>query len=222
MCFSAEADFVAGVAIAAIGVQTLRSTHERRELPLAALPLILGVHQFVEGFVWLGLEGVVASSTGRAAMWVYVLIAFVLLPVYVPGSVLVIDSSPRRRRLLAGFVVLGAVIATVLLATSLTGDAVGATIERHHIDYSIGLAGPVLVIGLYLVATCGSAMASSDRRLRAFGAVNLVGAVLIAWIDATAFISLWCLWAALISRRGRPSPPAPPAARGDRAPRASC
>jgi hypothetical protein len=82
---------------------------------------------------------------------------------------------------------------------TVSGDAVAATIQGHHIEYSIGLAGPRFVIGLYVVATCGSAMASSDRRLRAFGAVNLIAGAVIAWIDARAFISLWCMWAALIS-----------------------
>ena len=41
--------------------------------------------------------------------------------------------------------------------------------------------------------------ASSHRWLRAFGAVNLVGAVVVFAAHKAAFASLWCFWAALAS-----------------------
>jgi hypothetical protein len=40
---------------------------------------------------------------------------------------------------------------------------------------------------------------SSHRWLRAFGAVNLVGAVVVFAAHKAAFASLWCFWAALAS-----------------------
>ena len=57
MCFSPQADFTAGAVVAGVGVQTLRRVRVRRELIVGALPLLLGIHQLVEGFVWLGLRG---------------------------------------------------------------------------------------------------------------------------------------------------------------------
>jgi hypothetical protein len=57
VCFSPQADFVAGAVVAGVGVETLRRVRTRRELIVGALPLLFGVHQLVEGFVWLGLRG---------------------------------------------------------------------------------------------------------------------------------------------------------------------
>ena len=58
MCFSPQADFTAGAVITGVGVQTLRRVRVRRELIVGALPLLLGIHQLLEGFVWLGLPGI--------------------------------------------------------------------------------------------------------------------------------------------------------------------
>jgi hypothetical protein len=57
MCFSATANFVGSTALGAVGVVTLTRLKHRRELLFAALPLLFAIHQFIEGFVWLGLDG---------------------------------------------------------------------------------------------------------------------------------------------------------------------
>jgi hypothetical protein len=54
MCFSPEADFVVGTVIAGVGVETVRRVRLGRELIVGALPLLFGLHQLVEGFVWFG------------------------------------------------------------------------------------------------------------------------------------------------------------------------
>jgi hypothetical protein len=57
VCFSAAANFIGSGALAAIGVVTLTKVKHRRELLFAALPTLFAVHQFIEGFVWLGWTG---------------------------------------------------------------------------------------------------------------------------------------------------------------------
>lgn len=52
MCWSATADLVAGTAVAAVGVACVARARRARDLPLAALPLLLGAHQLVEARVW--------------------------------------------------------------------------------------------------------------------------------------------------------------------------
>ena len=49
MCFSAEADFVSGAVIGAIGIATLTKVDRPRELPLAVLPLAFALHQVARG-----------------------------------------------------------------------------------------------------------------------------------------------------------------------------
>ena len=74
MCFSAEADLLVGLVVVGVGVDAIRHTTRRSELPIAALPLLLGVHQVIESLVWLGLErdvpdveGLPSEAEGAAA-----------------------------------------------------------------------------------------------------------------------------------------------------------
>ena len=41
MCYSPEADVVAGLMVGAIGIDAVRHVDDRRYLPLAAVPLVL-------------------------------------------------------------------------------------------------------------------------------------------------------------------------------------
>ncbi len=63
MCFSPEVDLVAGIAITAIGIDTLRQVEHPRERAIAALPLVFGLHQFSEAFVWWALEGRITAHS---------------------------------------------------------------------------------------------------------------------------------------------------------------
>src|SRR5476651_2056475 len=98
MCFSPEADFTAGVVIAGVGVETLRRVRARRELIVAALPLLFGIHQLVEGFVWLGLRGQVSTGLGDAAKEAYIVFAHAVLPIIVPVGFMLVEPNDRRAR----------------------------------------------------------------------------------------------------------------------------
>jgi hypothetical protein len=65
--------------------------------------------------------------------------------------------------------------------------------------YVVDLWHGGLIVVLYVVATCGSLLLSSHRHVRWFGTANLVAAVILTWVDRSAFVSLWCLWATVTS-----------------------
>lgn len=212
MCFSAEADLVTGVVISAVGIDACRHVRRPAERLLAAIPLVLGAHQLTEAFVWWGLEGQVGHGMLRFFLWLYLAIAFGLLPILVPLAVGSMEPAPDRRRI-AVFTVIGAVVAVTLMHSVIRGP-VDASINGHHIDYRVELWHGGIVVMLYVVATCGALLASHHRRVRWFGAINIVAVGALAWIDQTAFISLWCTWAAITSvaiavhlRAGRPGRP---------------
>lgn len=52
MCWSPTADPVAGTVVAAVGIVCVARVRRARDLPVAALPLLMGVHQLVEAAVW--------------------------------------------------------------------------------------------------------------------------------------------------------------------------
>lgn len=183
----------------AIGVEALRHLHGRREYAvIAAMPLVLGAHQIDETFVWWSLQGHVAHGVGTVAMWIYLTFALVVLPTLVPLVVLGLERTAARRWRIAPFAVIGLATSSILLE-AMVATPPRATLGSYHIAYSIGLQHGIAIVGLYIVATCGAALASSSRDIRWFGAANVVAVIVLARLCADGFTSLWCFYAALLS-----------------------
>jgi hypothetical protein len=197
MCFSAQADVVVGVAVGVVGIDAVRHVTDRREFPLALLPLLFSAHQLIEAFVWWGQDGTVPEGLGRAAAYAYLLIAFVL-PVLVPLAVVAIEPDRVRRRMMQGLAALGAGVSTVLVLAVLRAP-IWVAERGMHISYSVGLGDGGVLTGLYVVAVCGAFLASSSRRIAVFGAVNLVAVMVLGALTLDGVISLWCAWAAVTS-----------------------
>jgi hypothetical protein len=197
VCFSAEADFASAAVIGVVGVATLTKVRTPREVPLAAMPLAFALHQFVEGFVWRDLDAGHSPSTG-AAVYLYLVFAWVLLPVFVPVAIMLVEPPGPRRRRLAAFVVLGA-LAGGYLALALIEGSVSARAVQHTIQY--GGAGDLafLATAPYIVATCAPPLLSGFRAIVWFGVVNLVAVAVIVIVQAEGLTSVWCLWAAVVS-----------------------
>jgi hypothetical protein len=199
VCFSPEADIVGGLVICAIGVDAVRHIHQRRDfLALAWLPLVLGVHQFIEALVWLWLQGHVPRGIGQVALWAYLLIAFVVLPVFVPLAVIALEPTRRRKQMMLPFASIGAAVAAVLLTAMVRGP-VDVRLAPYHLAYSIRLPDGLWIIALYVVAVCGPLLVSGYRNVAVFGIVNLVAVVIIARLTVSGFASVWCGWAAVSS-----------------------
>ena len=197
MCFSVEADVAVGVAVGVVGVDALRHVTRPAQWPLAALPLVFAAHQLNEAFVWWGLDGTFSSSVARWAAWIYLGIAFVL-PAWVPVTVALIEPDRMRRRVMWGFAALGAVVSAVLLLALLRGGP-HVREEPLHLAYAVDTGVGVQMAVLYVAATCGAFLASSDRRIALVGLLNLVAVSVLAALLMTGVISLWCAWAAVVS-----------------------
>ena len=198
MCFSAEADLVAGAVVTTVGVDALRQVHRPAERALGAVPVLLGAHLLVEAVVWWGEAGAVAPSTGRRAMWAYLAFALCVLPVLVPYAVRAVEPDAERRRTMARLGAVGALLAAAYLAVLVDGP-VEARVEGHHLAYDLGADHGALLAGVYVVVACASPMLSSHRRIALFGVANLAAVVALTWIQSSALTSLWCAWAAVTS-----------------------
>ena len=76
---------------------------------------------------------------------------------------------------------------------------ISARLAHYHIAYSSRMSDGLLVVGLYIVATCGPLLLSGYRHVVIFGFVNLIAVAVLARITIDGFASLWCAWAAVTS-----------------------
>ncbi len=198
MCFSPQADVAGAVAVGVVGVDTLRQVRDRQDWPLASVPMLFAAHFAIEAFVWWGLEGKISSFVGHDAAWLYLLIALVVVPAFVPLAVTLAEPSPGRRRAMAVLTLVGFAVAAVMLQALVKGP-VSAHVEDHCIAYNTHLVDGGQLTAMYVVATCGVLLLSSSRRIVWFGVANLIVVGFLAWLMTQQFISLWCAWAAVAS-----------------------
>ena len=198
MCFSASANFIGSAVLGAIGVATLTEVKHRRELLFAAMPCLFALHQFTEGFVWLGLNHKLPPIVAHDAGAAFVLYAQGLLPFLLPLSVFLIEPTRHRRRRMLGFTILGGGLAVYLL-WGLIAYPLQVSAGDNGIVYLNRISTTTLVAVLYVIATCGALFFSGFRLLVLLAWLNLVGLLIVMVVRRLEFTSLWCAYAAVVS-----------------------
>ena len=198
MCFSAAANFTGSGVLGTIGVLTLTRVKHRRELLFASLPTLFAVHQFTEGFVWLGLDGVLSPAVTHAMAAAFMLYAQGLLPFLLPLSVLLFEPDARSRRRMLPFLVIGCLTGLYIL-WALTAYPTQTFIKSNSIVYINPATNNIAVAVLYIIATCGSLFFSKIRDMVIFGVANLVILLVVMAVKRYAFTSVWCAYAAVAS-----------------------
>jgi len=198
MCFSATANFVGSAALGTVGVVTLKKVKHRRELLFAALPLLFAIHQFIEGFVWLGLDGILSPTVTHNMGAAFMLYAQGLLPFLLPLSIQLFEPDANSRRRMLPFLVLGAGT-TLYILWALTAFPLQLYVKANSIVYINQATNNTAVAILYVIATCGSLFFSKIRMMVVFGAANLAIVVVVMAIKRYAFTSVWCAYAAVAS-----------------------
>ena len=198
MCFSAAANFIGSGVLGTIGAVTLTKVKHRRELLFASLPTLFAIHQFIEGFVWLGLDGILSPTVAHNMGAAFMLYAQGLLPFLLPLSVLLFEPTAKRRRRMLPFLVLGGLAALYIL-WALTAFPLQVFVEHNSIVYINPATNNTAVAVVYIVATCGSLFFSQVTNMIIFGATNLIILITVLAVKSYAFTSLWCAYAAVAS-----------------------
>ena len=197
MCFSAPVSFTAGAVLLAVGTATLKRAGNRAEFAYAAIPMLFGIQQLIEGAIWLSF-GLDAPLFIAIMTFLYSLFSHVLWPVYVPFSALLLESIRWRRQVLLVFLAAGAVVGFYLLVNMyrfpITSRPVGGHIQYLSAHFFIA---PVMTG--YLAATCISMLFSSHRFVNVFGIAAALSFLLSYAIYQQWFISVWCFFAAVLS-----------------------
>jgi hypothetical protein len=198
LCFSATANFVGSGVLAGVGVVTLTKVKHRRELLFAALPTLFAIHQFIEGFVWLGLDGILSPKVTHNMGAAFTLYAQGLLPFILPLSVILFESNAMSRRRMQPFLVLGTLTALYIL-WALTAFPTRVFVEGNSIVYINPATNNEVVAVLYIIVTCGSLLFSKVKDMVMFGIANLAILLVVMAFKRYAFTSLWCAYAAVAS-----------------------
>ncbi len=197
MCFSASASFIVGTGLIGLGAVCLKSVSDRRAYAYAAMPLLFGIQQLIEGVVWLTFI-YPAPQIQWAATQLYSFFAYVLWPVYVPASAWLIEPQGPRRRVLFALMGTGLFVGTWLLLVLLVFPVAALPIG-HHIEYQSGLSLLTVAATLYLLSTTASLMLSSHAAVKAFGVLALLSSMAAYFIYAQWFVSIFCFFSAVLS-----------------------
>lgn len=197
MCFSASASFIAGAALVTAGIATLRIVRRPSEIPFAAIPLLFGLQQLIEGLIWLSFRD--ASPLANSTLtFVYSLFSHVVWPIYVPFAVRLLETVPWRRRALVAMQIVGIAVGLYLLYFLVRFPVTSQVLGQHIVyDSPHFYIGSVMV--LYLLATCVSSLLASHRIIRMFGTLSLATFLAAYAIHAATLVSVWCFFAAILS-----------------------
>jgi hypothetical protein len=198
MCFSAAANFVGSGVLATVGVATLTKVKHRRELLFASLPTLFAIHQFIEGFVWLGLDGMMSPQVTHNMGAAFMLYAQGLLPFLLPLSVLLFEPDAKSRRRMLPFLVVGG-LTTLFILWALTAYPTEIFVKGNSIVYINHTTNNIWVAIFYVIATCGSLLFSKVKDMVIFGLANLAILLAVMAFKRYAFTSLWCAYAAVAS-----------------------
>lgn len=198
MCYSATASFAASAVIGTMGVATLRHVREPRALLFAAIPLLFSLHQFCEGWVWLGLEGRIGPLALYHVAFLFMIYAQGVLPVLMPLAVALMEPAGWRRRAIIGLTGVGLVVSAWDVIGLITLPS-RTYIDHHSIAYRNEMTGNLLISLLYILGTCGALILSSHRVVRWYGVLNIIALSITQLVKEYAFASVWCFYAATMS-----------------------
>ncbi|CAM4259721.1 DUF6629 family protein [Flavobacterium terrigena] len=200
MCFSATASFSAGTVLTVIAFASLKRTTKPKERFFALIPLLFALQQFAEGVLWIILPSSDYTQLEKICTGLFIIIAQIVWPIWVPLSIQKIENKKFSRQLLTFFTGLGFII-SLCLAWCFINYEVKAEIDDYHISYH--QIYPDIFKGylgyLYVLVTIIPPFLSSFKRMWLLGLAILISYLVTKIFYANYLISVWCFFAAGIS-----------------------
>ncbi len=196
--YFAVLNFVLAGVIGTVGILTLMKVSTPNEVVFASLPLLFAIHQFVEGFVWLGIDGLIQKRALEISEGIFIYYAQGILPFLIPLAIWLIEKDGYRKKLLSILTLLGLALA-IYTMYGLATVPTSVSVVNNTIYYKNPWTANIYDATIYVLTTCGALMLSSSIAVAFFGLLNLIGLILIYLLRPYGFTSLWCLYAAAIS-----------------------
>ena len=114
MCFSATASFSAAGALTIIGGFSIKeSVAKKSHFLLALTPLIFALQQFIEGFVWIGINNNNSSLT-QAASTTFLFFALFFWIVWIPTVAYSLESRKKVKTFFSSLITIGIIFGLYL------------------------------------------------------------------------------------------------------------
>ena len=200
MCFSAEVSFGASAILVTTGVLTIRESNKKEQLFFAMVPILFGIQQFMEGWLWMSLQNEGYDIIRAVSMFGFLIFAQLIWPVWVPLSAYTLETNKTRKRLITFSLVLGVILAFLLGYRFFAYD-VSAYIQEKHIFYQVGhFKSTNWWSGIfYLLPALFPFIFSSHKKINILGYLMLLLFVISKVFYLRYMISTWCLFAGVLS-----------------------
>ena len=203
MCMSAEASFIAAAVLMPTGAIAMKRAYstDRRYLAIAALPLLFGLQQAMEGMVWLGNGN--AAQVARYSL-AYMFFSWMVWPIWVPFSAYFLETE-RRKPLYLFLAIVGGMLGAMQYFPYFAHDGWLTTKFLPHVivyqgkelfDYIIGRD---ITYAIYVAVVVGSLLLSSDANVKIFGLLVAAVTVVTFLFFSYAYISVFCFGGAIMS-----------------------
>jgi hypothetical protein len=200
MCFSANASFVASAILGVVGVASIKKIQIPSQVMFACIPIVFSFQQFIEGFVWITLTNNNYTGKQKIPIYLFVIFAQVVWPIWVPLSFLLIEKNIHRKKVLSIIVGIGSLLSLYHLYCLIFYN-VSATITPNHIYYDLDFPKEIFLIlnCFYFLTIIIPPFVSSNKRMSILGILLFISFLITKLYFNDYIISVWCFFAALIS-----------------------
>ncbi len=205
MCLSESVSFAAGGVLVAGGAYASWKAWKinKRYLPIALMPVMAGIQQYMEGYVWMGMNTSDPFMVWWSAMG-FIFFSWFMWPAWIPFCVYALEppESPRKNVFLY-LALAGTSLGLVLYVPHLLNpDWVNVVINKNSLAYEgtmfLDYVIPRwLTYSIYLFLIIVPPLMSTYLHVRLFGLTLIVIVVMISTFLNYAYISFFCLLAGI-------------------------
>jgi hypothetical protein len=201
MCFSAPSSFIAATVLTGAGVASIKSCRSRSSYLFASMPLLFAIQQAAEGFVWLAHADQSFGVVYPLARLVFLSFALVVWPLWMPGSLLLLEEIKARFKVLLLLLSLGVLVSGYglycLILYHMNLAIVGGSLQ-YGVGYPQGLWGNLYLLA-YACATVAPFFVTSLSYAKVFGLLALISLIVTYIFMLEVLVSVWCFFAAILS-----------------------
>jgi len=200
MCFSATASFSAGVVLLAIGATTIKKVKNNSETMFASIPFIFAIQQTAEGILWLTLTNDNMQSLQKSMTYLYLIIAQIVWPVWIPLSIYFLDKKQLQKRIQRILIFTGSLV-SFYMTYCFFNYTMKSGIDNYHITYIQNYPEIFSLLGssLYIISTIGPAFFSNLKYMSILGTSVLLSYIVPIVFYEEYLVSVWCFFASIIS-----------------------